>query len=49
MIGLNSKIYYCFVEKDKFSCKLVNKCLNGVDKEKYLVVFLMWCMGSGVN
>ena len=49
MIGLNSKTYYCFVEKDKFSCKLVNKRLNGVDKEKYLVVLLTRRTGSGVN
>ena len=38
MIGLCSKTYYCFGEKNKFSCKGVNKKLNTIDKEKYLLV-----------
>ena len=35
-IGLCSKTYYCFVAKDKFSCKGVNKRCNEINKDKHL-------------
>ena len=46
MIGLCSKTYYCFGEKNKFSCKGVNKKLNPIDKEKYLQVLRLSTMPS---
>ena len=50
IISLCSKTYYCFGdEKDKFSCKGVNKKNNVINKDKYLDVILSKRSGSGVN
>ena len=49
IISLCSKTYYCFGEKDKYSCKGVNKKNNVINKDKYLDVLLSKRSGSGVN
>ena len=49
MIGLCTKTCYCFGEKNKFSCKGVNKKLNAIDKEKYLQVLQTQRKSSGIN
>ena len=49
IVSLCSKKYYCFGEKDKYSCKGVNKKKNVINKDKYLDVLLSKRSGSGVN
>ena len=50
IVSLCSKTYYCFGgEKDKYSCKGVNKKNNVINKDKYLDVLLSKRSGSGVN
>ena len=50
IVSLCSKTYYCFGgEKDKYSCKGVNKNNNVINKDKYLDVLLSKRSGSGVN
>jgi len=38
MVSLSSKSYYCFGEKNKYSCKGTMKGLNNIQKENYLNV-----------
>ena len=49
IIGLCSKTYCCFGDKDKFSRKGVNKNCNEIDKNKYLNVLLTKQNSSGIN
>ncbi len=49
IVSLCSKTYFCFGEKDKYSCKGVNKKNNVINKDKYLDVLLSKRSGSGVN
>jgi hypothetical protein len=50
IVSLCSKTYYCFGgEKDKYSCKGVNKKNNVINKDKYLDVLLSKRSGSVVN
>ena len=49
IIGLSSKVYYCFGSYDKFSCKGINKNCNEINKEKYLNVLLTKQSSAGLN
>ena len=49
IIGLSSKIYYCFGAYDKFSCKGINKKTNEINKQKYLNVLLTKQRSAGLN
>lgn len=51
IVALNSKMYYCFgtKEKDKFSCKGINKRHNDVKKDLYLEVLQTKRPHSGEN
>ena len=49
IVALCSKTYYCFGEKDKFSCKGVNKRNNEIDKKTYMDVLVTKKSGTGIN
>ena len=48
-VGLCSKTYYCFGDKDKFSTKGLNKRNNEIDKEVFLNVLKSRKNGVGTN
>ena len=48
-VGLNSKTYYCWGEKDKYSCKGISKKNNTINKDKYLKVLKTQESESGEN
>ena len=48
-VGLNSKTYYCWGEKDKYSCKGISKRGNTINKDKYLKVLMTGQPESGEN
>ena len=49
IVALCSKTFYCFGKEDKFSCKGINKRLNGIHKDKYMDVLLTKQSGSVTN
>ena len=51
IICLSSKMYYCFSnsQKDKFSCKGVNKTQNSINRQRYLDVLVSGSPSSGTN
>jgi len=48
-VGLNSKTYYCWGEKDKYSCKGISKKRNSIKKDTYLRVLKTQESESGEN
>ena len=48
-VGLNSKSYYCWGDKDKYSCKGISKTNNTINKDKYLKVLMTGQPESGKN
>ena len=48
-VGLNSKTYYCWGEKDKYSCKGISKKNNNINKDTYLRVLMTGQSESGEN
>ena len=49
IVALCSKTYFCYGEKDKFSCKGLNKHINTFNKNKYLDVLQTQKSGGGIN
>jgi hypothetical protein len=49
MIALCSKTYYCFGAEDTFSCKVVNRKTNDINKGTHMDVLLTKQSGSGTN
>ena len=48
-VGLNSKTYYCWGAKDKYSCKGISKKNNTINNDKYLKVLKTQESESGEN
>jgi len=48
-VSLCSKTYYCFGDKDKYSCKGISKRQNDLTKDTYLNVLKTQESGSGTN
>ena len=52
IVALYSKTYYCFGHSDKFSCQVVNKKFNDINKSTYMdVLFLerLLCYGMHLS